>query len=682
MTPLNLPKKLQHLQIYFEETSEIFKTAGWLISDFEAPIWEIRLGRVGSQFISWDVLLEDGTSLLATKNKDLLSGLKQYLIAATRNANDRIAETNSERNQRHNFNHASHIIDYLLINAEHFRLGKLGLGGLYGSRLIGILKKVADTRTVDEFFDWEQRVGAFARKLISTTPKDVLLKSLGEVPGINIVSPSQLENCQLGLSPDEIPLARAALYTHGYLTKRACWQPDSVKLASQVFKDTVFMLSLTRAKIEALEFGTTRNDEWREYPAAPLSTFDEEGVLPARFTTYRQLLYTFGALHEVGVPAPAVEDLSEALSYEPKLGTEGRYHTLPSHVSLGALKNAIEFHLKHGEHLIDSFCLLALHCVKQEKPFNHFAPEILSEIICKSTLELGVTYPYLLLNPETRHKDVYFNELRENKGLIELVRVYIGAVQIVVGALMGRRSGELIDLQTLTCLDETETWLKFLNRKSTKGARGIRRLESRPIEPIAVQMIKNLIRMQKELLRIGFIKEIKHLFACPSNRRSAGFQECTRAMFNRNLDYFCDYFETPLNSKSQRYYIRQHQFRRFFALLFFHTNSFGGLETLQWMLAHTSMSHIWNYITASTNGAVLRGAEAQYLSENIVSYDNLAAIIKKRYGGLNPMLVDAEELEDKILELMEDDTITVEVDFFEDENGEQMNIVVKETPKK
>ena len=111
---------------------------------------------------------------------------------------------------------------------------------------------------------------------------------------------------------------------------------------------------------------------------------------------------------------------------------------------------------------------------------------------------------------------------------------------------------------------------------------------------------------------------MSHLFATPSIRGDVGFSQPTSYSYNRNLDFLCDYIQTPINKKGERYYIRQHQLRRFFAMLFFHSASFGGLETLQWMLGHTDIEHLWNYITETLDGTVLRGAKAQFVAQSLV----------------------------------------------------------------
>lgn len=100
------------------------------------------------------------------------------------------------------------------------------------------------------------------------------------------------------------------------------------------------------------------------------------------------------------------------------------------------------------------------------------------------------------------------------------------------------------------------------------------------------------------------------------------------------------------------------------------------------MLGHTDASHVWNYITESMDGMTLRGAKVQYIAEALHSghtenYQNLAELLKARYGTDDFTVVDADELEDYLADLMEEGTIEIEPDFFEDNDGQKFRVVVK-----
>ncbi|WP_051146660.1 hypothetical protein [Marinobacter daepoensis] len=279
-------------------------------------------------------------------------------------------------------------------------------------------------------------------------------------------------------------------------------------------------------------------------------------------------------------------------------------------------------------------------------------------------------------------KSDYFKALRRNQGLVELIYVYFGAVQIVVGALTARRGGELRDLLAEEALDSSKRWIVFQNRKSTRSLMGLRSTEVRPVEPIAAKMIQELVRFHKILNRLGFPDKEVALFS-PPNRRGHNKRVAPDSyIYNLCFDVFCDYFETSINANGQRYYFRQHQLRRFFALLFFYSNSFGGLETLQWMLGHTDLKHVWHYITESMSGDVLRSAKSQYVAESLhhndaENFKELSTLLKSKYGTDDFTLIDTDELEDYIENLLEDGDIEIEPEFFTDADGEKMRVIVK-----
>ncbi|MBK4998996.1 hypothetical protein IAE37_001272 [Pseudomonas sp. S31] len=684
MTLLNSPSQFDYLDAYFADNTSMFRQAEWLISDFSAPVWEYQLGTKSVCTVDWNVTLDDGESLLHPKHNDLLEGLKQYLISSTKNAKDMLSETNSITCQQSNFYYTGHIIDYILINSKNYQLATFGLEGLGKNQLIDILEKTGKSKDADDIFDWEVSVGKLSTSIIESVPKQLLEDVLDEHPAMRLVSPEQEDKNNLGIPASEIPYARAALYTQGLLRKvHNHWRVNVPQLTAIIYPNTLFAKSGVRRLIPTLSFDTQHHNHGREFPAVRIHTGPQGKVLSHRFINYQTTLYRMGCLHESGVPAPHIDDLEGLMSHEAEVSTGGRFRTLPSTIVLGAVNKAIEYHFKHGEHLISSFCRLALHCVKAGKPPIAFKGQNLLTILRPETTKLGVTSVSLRSRTAIRHsREDYYLKLRNNTSLCELVRVYIGSVQVVVGALMARRSGELIDLKTMTCLDSTEQWLLFLNRKSTTATFGIRNIQARPIEPVAVEMIKNLIRMQKILKRIGYIKEMTSLFSVPCPQGSRKFSKCTKDIFATNFDFFCDYFETAKNEAGERYYIRQHQLRRFFAMLFYHSSSFGGLETLQWMLAHTNRRHVWNYITESLTGAELMSSKSQHVAEQLhyggtESYENLRKLLKKRYGTDDFLLWDMDELEDEITQLQKEGIVEIEPDFFEDENGEQMQIVVK-----
>ena len=176
--------------------------------------------------------------------------------------------------------------------------------------------------------------------------------------------------------------------------------------------------------------------------------------------------------------------------------------------------------------------------------------------------------------------------------------------------------------------------------------------------------------------------------------------------YNKHIDAMCDYFETNLveyeNGEIRRNYIREHQLRRFFAMVFFWSKRSKEAECLRWMLGHSDLEHLYHYISESETGAILNETKATVIlqgikdkakeRESIDNIDKLEGIINQRYGikqkasVLISTVSDAiadyddtddyttvphikqleaeQELESQILALLTDDVITLEPNFF------------------
>lgn len=274
----------------------------------------------------------------------------------------------------------------------------------------------------------------------------------------------------------------------------------------------------------------------------------------------------------------------------------------------------------------------------------------------------------------------YYSLLRQNRGLVDLLRVFTGCVYICIGTLMARRSSELDEL-TCDCLDKSRTRLVFFNRKS--GVGGMREKIARPIPKIAVEFISDLQYLQHELIGMGIIAKKRPLLSYPS-KVQADLISGTEASY-RALDLFCDYFELPVDEQGRRYYIRQHQLRRFFAMLFFWGNSFGGLDTLRWFLGHTDVEHLWHYITETMTGGALSSVKAAYATERLLAngpeVSALSDFLKKKYGASAFSLMTRTELDDHLTDLLENEEVVIEPEFFVGGSGKEFRILATVTSK-
>lgn len=685
---MSLPPELGFLEEFYIDPHKALRAVDWLLSDFDSNVWEYDFGFKAPKRIDWDVELNDGSRLIDKNNKNLLESLKYFLTGSTQ-AN---SASNSKGQRSSELAHAIHIVDFLLLHAEQFKLSQYGLAGLGRDSFKLILSEFSsNSDTAESIYGWSSRMYVYCLKLLVDIHPATIDDAIKEWPNLAIVTPDQAEENLLDIPYELIPRVRAALHLnglYGYYRGKG-YTPNSVQVSNEIYRNTLRGRYEDKPIISILTVPLDENFT-RECHPVRVTTGTGSKMSLGNFNEYKKALYKLGNLHDIGMSAPSAEDLISAKNFKIETESAGRFRTLPSKIVFGAVRDSIEFYLKHGTEIVNGFCRAVLYCKKENLQFSQVTDSDLQNVFGKHLTSIGVESIGLTRRLQGRMydssvkgtKSQYFTKLRANYGLIELVKILIGCTQIVVGALMGRRVGELLDLQANDCLDASEKWLVFANRKSSYMLFGSRQVEIRPIEPIAVKMIKNLVRMQKILRKIGFISKLTGLFASPSSQGGMNLINSSIYNFNQNIDLFCDYFETPTNESGQRYYIRQHQLRRFFAMLFFYSSSFGGLETLQWMLGHTDVQHIWHYITESMDGATLAGAKAQYVAEalhsgDIESYKSLAALVTARYGTENFTLADTNELEDYLADLMEEGAITIEPEFFEDGDGQRFKVIAK-----
>ncbi len=695
---MQLPEELSFIEEIIKPASMKYNVADWLLSEFDSNVWKYSFAFKSPKIIDWNVPLDDKILLTDDCNSELLKGLKYWLIASTQADAGSGSKSITLTGKYNYFTRTIHIIDYLLLRSDQYELVKYGLEGLTCDDLKSMLDNfVSMPDSAESVYGWSERISQFLIEGVDSTPIHNLNEVLEMNPYLSDLSTIDMDEYNLYFPIEFIPKAKAYLYLNGYYinNKRCGRAPNTISLSKIIYARTLKGKDFDKPTIQALSYKLSNSDYMRELTPVPVTTAVREYMGEGTFKLYRKCLYAVGVLHEIKIPAPPVEDLKELYLYKAQFSSFGRFRTLPTSVVFSSVKNALEFHLKYGKELVNSFGKICVQCCRYGMDSISLSigeiKHIVSNIdLLKDLKTLSITTKVSSDTYDNKSRkgkgsaSKYYSAFRGNQGYLEILGVYYGCVQIVVGALMARRVGELIDLNASNCLDVSETYLCFKNSKSTYGVMGLKNIEARAIEPIAVDMIKSLRRLQRWMIRTGYLNEYTNLFSFPSLKGTLKFNSTTKHSYNRNIDFFCDYFETEKDSNGCRYYIRQHQLRRFFALLFFYSNSFGGVETLQWMLGHTDPKHVWNYITETVEGTVLRGAKAQFVVENISHYGagqfpELSDLLKARFDTDDFTLVDSEELQAYLEDLLDDHSMTIEPEFFEYSGEEKMRVIVKIT---
>jgi hypothetical protein len=682
------------------DPADQLRTVWWLLSSFDSPIWHVSLNYKTPEPLDWRIQLDDQSLLTDQKNHKLLTSLKYFLASSTENSFQKNFTRGSDAAQRQSFNAAIQVIDSLLINSDRFELARYGLPGINENHLKQILENYASTNsTADSVYDFTNKATKFCLQLVNDTPTEILQNLILFKPEISEVSISVLEESKFAFPILLIPSIRAALIHHNFFQGygAAGFHVNTKRLAEAIYKNTL-RKQVGRARIHVLSYFPQECAYRRELPGAPVRNDENEGITNGAYCVFRRKLFSLGYLHALNVDAPPHAELQKIENHLVEVVSNQRFKLVPSEIIFEQFKNCIEFHLKYGRIIMNGYCRLAKHCKMTGMSMAAFTNAEVKKILGHELTSIGVKQLGLVCRnqsaadgtgqtPRKPQKKNFYLKLRANHGFIELFDIYVGCAQFVVGVLMARRASELIDLPILGCLDKTLEWLIIDIAKTSKGLWGVRDKQARPIDKLGTRIIRELQRVQRYLKKIGFITDYASLFSTPNQMDAMSLLPASTFSFLRNFDLLFDYFETPLNADGQRYYIRQHQLRRFFALLFFHFFDGNRINGIRWHLGHADIAHVWHYITEVIDGACLRGAKSQYIVEKMMkdkhtSYKNLAEYLESKYGIADFMLVDAEEADAYIQDEMKNGNITVEPEFFEDENGTYMKVIVKITHHK
>ena len=600
-------------------------------------------------------------------------------------------------------------IDYLLLNQDELGLADGGFRALTVNDVRNFFASIeADSNDDESIYRWTEELTGFLKNLPKVKDEDI--RDLQKVmPHIFYVA-TEKSDWSLHLKPDELVNARAYLWLHGYYSRSKKegfhYSVSTLKLGAEIYSG-IISEPKRREVFDELCFGHAEVYN-RELENVDVRTAEKEGSALGRLREHQRV---FMGLEKLGNHGLAV-DLNlfrllakKQLSDYTLIKQNGRYRTLPFPLVTTAIRNGIERFYEKGPELLQSYSNVVIEAKKQGQTFADLmrSPHI-ADLFTPAAREFGVrgwTIPSYInrITPITgqtkgliwiAHRAPsaeYFDALRQDWGLVEAVHALYGGMQIVMGGLSARRQSELTRLVAGRCLDQSRTNLLVENAKS--GSQNMRQEILRPIPPLCVEMIDVITNFQDGLIGGGALKERVELFALPG---MMGKLMSYPTYYNMALDTFCDYSQVERAATGKRYYIRQHQLRRFFALTFLYAAVKPSLQTLQWFMGHTNSRDIWNYVTEQIPGDILRHVKAYFLSDLLcVRSDGadeidglemdekceaaLAGLISARFGTSNYSLIDAEALE-LFLELQMKRGLVLEPVFYDGGNGVTYKLAV------
>jgi hypothetical protein len=665
----------------FGNIKESYKCAFWLRSDFDENVWICRFGEKRSLIIDFNITLQNGTSLTSGENETLLMTIKYWLTIQTheiatggREVSDltsyiRVAETLK-------------VIDHILLNESTYQITKYGFGSLIDNDLIAIVIKRAESHSyLTSLYDFNNRLSAFLREKIEASDIAELDSLITNNSFLSEDIPDLEDRRLTDLTDEELIYARAWLWKNGFYHLKPSFSHKLplkiMKVIDQLFRNTLYTIG---GNLRVLELNLKAEESHkREFERCLVRNAIGGRAIKRNINKTIAVIQKLGLLAEIPlqVPSSALLKIDEKTNaYLIQYKKCGRYKTLPLQSVFTITKQSIEFILDFGKPIVDSYVKLVAASIQHkcsayelgQTSISLYLDEKLQELnvaafTCDSTKAISTATGFT--------KSDYFHRFRNAPGLYELIRVLFGSIQIIVGVLSARRNGELFDLLIGSCVDRGRRHLIFDNRKS--GFNEYRSVETRPISQICIHGIELLEYLNSELKSLNILNSSNRLFAYPSKFNNSFMQCSTQDYLNRSLDFACDYFETPIIGQ-QRMYFRQHQFRRFFAMVFFWKSSTPfAMDVLRWFLGHTDPEHLYNYITENTPGAVLNSVKCELAFHRMKNSEpetaELGNLMESRFGTRDFSILDENEALDYLEYLSDIGEIKIEPIFF----GEGVN---------
>ncbi|MEZ9577425.1 MULTISPECIES: integrase [unclassified Vibrio] len=747
----------------------------WWLSDFHDDITKVKFDhQKKTKEIRWcDITLGDGKLLTNDKHKPLLNAFKFWLIAYD-NPHENGGKLVSSKTAVKKYNQILVLINTILLNGDALKLPEFHLQKVTDEFWLKLLITIAkhSGSVINELYETNSRIKDLLDNVVVPTE---------EVEAFKVKYPHttrELASDDITLNLKDRVKACCWLHKQRYYANKtrdkyghSKPQGNNVVLKKLLFEGMIFTDDLTIPTIPELELKPIPVST--EYKAIA-NKERGNGSSPDSLGYWLNVIKMINTnVDKIGVCEfrPVTSDISVATIQ--KLATlrkQGRTKTLPPEFVFDLFRDSYEllkqfcpspkekginFWANMLDLLVEANSKLSGQDTNPQRPnsrsmafdeslhwnmptseLGHWLKFEAIDLVHSCFKKLGVKqFDAISSSDKSRH-----TRIRNNESMLELFNILQGAVQLLVGAIMARRVDELVSMKpygnlvyidengkSLTdsnpYIDDSEGWsLRFKVKKT--GIKGKNLTEVRPIPLSIARFVWQLEQFNQQAIESSLDKKGELCLFNYIDTQTFKMGKRNSDGFNAAFDALCDYFETEIveigNGKYRRHYVRQHQLRRFFALVFFWSKGYENMEALRWMLAHSDLEHLHNYITESESGAVLNSAKASTIVQSVIGrksmIDDLNEVEKLRKTIAKRLTNDAsrmlhvktldeavwdfedgneyqtvphikklqaeQDLENEVLTLLEDGSIALYPEFFtvENENGEEVksfNLILK-----
>ncbi|NNB55726.1 hypothetical protein [Pseudomonas fragi] len=676
-------------------------------TEFSMPKWHLMIPVENrpplTRVIDFDIKLYDKSNLLDAKNKNLLLTFK-YFFAYQIHPRYTGGQIFAPEVAYVCITRALQIADWILLNGERFKICEFGLSLINENSILNLLDDITKKPISEAVYDYSKRITTWIKqRILEITKKQVAsaIKAKESISEINGIVRA------LDLNDQQLISARVMFTEMGFYTDVLGMQSlRAAPIIADIYKNTFNGGTIKPKHFTELDLGESRYRS--EFPPVEVRATANDGASHRKLSSYVQTFRKIGWIKEcsTGIDNEMLLRISKDRVIAGKNYREtGRYRTAPVEVVLHALRSSIEYSIENIDWILEEIRKVIeakLASSDYGQNFNAFSKKMFSE----TALANGIRRWAI-----PRSEPGYYDQVRENSSLVDLYQVLTGSVFIVLGTTMARRRDEVAFLDSETCLypatdpnlpenSSTRYYLVFKGQKT--GASGIRETLKRPLLRIAAIFIWKLKVFNKNLCALGIINAPGRLFKS-IGRPTGVVSDGNRYTHYNCINSACDYFQLPTianDGVEKRYYTRQHQLRRFFAIAFFWGSDDPDYQTLSYMIGHTDAKLFYHYVTELVTGRVLKEAKANRIhaslstgKSDIEGMDELIDMLRREhnvkrihiktynevFGSMQPMhkqgliqtqpdfedYIKSHFCEESILEYLEQGKITLEPNFFE-----------------
>ncbi len=665
----------------------------WLLSS-DGDVWEISIGEHNRTINFNDVILSDGESLTSAKHKPLLNTF-QYWLASVDNPIYSGGKLLKPKTTYNKLLKIISLINALLVYGHKFDLQNVHLTNFDRDLVMSFLVRCARLGVSVGLYNYAAELKLFLHSKIQEI-SDIQAHTFKEQYP-HVCRHLLPEESMLKLTVNERIKACCWLHSNGFYqrvtNKKYTLElphPNIKKLTKAVYAGRIICIDdVGLPKVDELvimEEGIPT--EFRSVPNTDTQSDTSIDSITQILTPFKLLLTTIDMPDSAKINSSAFNNVSvKALSdYELSLKETGRFLTLPANVVFSSIRNAFEF----CEDFADEILNATLKLLNAARDGRGSVVSVEAHI-CDKLKALGVKEIGLFSDVPDVH-----SKRRSYIGLLDLYNVLIGSMQALIGAMMARRKVEIEGLTPYDTVTDDHFLVFDLAKSGTGGTKNHREQVQRPIPESVAILIRKLEVFNKKLISQQLADESS--LRLLNNIDKKTLKVVGGVANNNRLDDFCDFFETDLvdfgDGDTRRYYIRHHQLRRFFAMVFFWHKKGGHLDALRHFLGHVDIAHLYHYVTEGQSGAVLNGIKASALVDSaykneLENVSTLKALLKERFGSSTieitslsdaiddygddeeyasvPSLAEVSKqqvLENQVLVLLEKDVISFEPEFF------------------